>query len=91
MCSKSLKYTVIEDTINEIPSNKTYCTSKITGYSKTNFDNPIGEQITNANIIIVDIIKLTAPLVTTEIGRISLGKYTFLIIFPVSYNGKCCL
>ena len=35
---------------------------------------PKPENITNANIINVEIIKLTAPLVTTDIGKISLGK-----------------
>ena len=40
--------------------------------------------ITNPNIIIVDIKKFTPSLVTTEIGKISLGKYTFFILFPLS-------
>ncbi len=39
---------------------------------------------TKAKIIIVEIIKFTASLVTTDNGNISLGKYTFLIIFPFS-------
>ena len=43
---------------------------------------PIPPKITNARIIIVDIKKLTASLVTIEIGKISLGKYTFFTIFP---------
>ena len=49
---------------------------------------PISEKITKVSIIIVEIIKLTAPLVTTDIGNISLGKYTFLIIspFPIIVN-----
>ena len=32
----------------------------------------------------VDITKFTASLVTTDIGKISLGKYTFFSIFPFS-------
>ena len=35
-------------------------------------------------MIIVDITKFTASLVTTDIGNISLGKYTFFIILPFS-------
>ena len=35
------------------------------------------------SIITVDIRKFTAPLVTIDIGNISLGKYTFFIIFPL--------
>ena len=38
----------------------------------------------NPTINIVEITKLTASLVTTDIGNISLGKYTFFIIFPFS-------
>ena len=41
-------------------------------------------KITNAIMMMVDIIKFTASLVTTEIGNISLGKYTFFIILPFS-------
>ena len=37
---------------------------------------------TKANMIIVEITKLTAPLVTTDTGKISLGKYTFLMMSP---------
>lgn len=85
MCSKSLIYTVIADTINDIPNISTYCTSNITGYNNTYQVKPKPENIQNANIIIVDITKFIAPLVATEIGNISLGKYTFCIIFPVCY------
>ena len=45
---------------------------------------PTPYPITNAIIIIVDIIKFIASLVTTDIGNISLGKYTFFTIFPFS-------
>ena len=41
---------------------------------------------TNPSIISDAIKKLTASLVTTDIGIISLGKYTFFIIFPFSTN-----
>ena len=55
------------------------------------FVNPRPAPSTNAKIIIVDIKKLTAPLVTTDIGNISLGKYTFLIIspFPIMVKAAC--
>ena len=69
MCSKSLKYTVIADTIKLIPNNNTYCTNNINGYNSIYFDIPIPEKITNARIIIVEITKFTAPLVTTDIGK----------------------
>ena len=36
---------------------------------------------TKIRIITHDIRKLTSPLVTTEMGSISLGKYTFFIRF----------
>ena len=63
-----------------------YCIIKINGYNNKYHDNPIPDPNTNARIIIVEITKFTAPLVTTEIGRISLGKYTFFIIsaFPIT-------
>ena len=35
-------------------------------------------------MIMVDITKLTAALVTTEIGKISLGKYTFFTILALA-------
>ena len=88
MCSKSLKYTVIDDTINDIPNNNIYCINNINGYNNKYQESPTGENITNASIIIVEIIKLTAPLVTTDIGNISLGKYTFLIISPLPITVK---
>ena len=49
------------------------------------------ENLKKAIIIIVDIRKLTASLVTIDIGNISLGKYTFLIIspFPITVNADC--
>ena len=48
------------------------------------FDIPIPPIITNPKIISVEIRKLIVSAVTTEIGTISLGKYTFFIIFPFS-------
>ena len=48
--------------------------NQIKGYNKAYFVIPIPEISTNAKIIIVDITKFTAPLVTTDIGNISLGK-----------------
>ena len=45
---------------------------------------PNPPKTTNAIIIIVDIKKFTASLVTIEIGKISLGKYTFFSKFPFS-------
>lgn len=50
---------------------------------------PIPPKITNARIIIVDIKKLTASLVTIEIGKISLGKYTFFYNISIFYHGEC--
>lgn len=84
-------YTVIDDTINEIPIIKTYCTSKTTGYNNKYQVSPTPENKQKAIIITVDIIKLIAPLVATETGNISLGKYTFCIMFPVCNYCKCCL
>ena len=46
--------------------------------------SPIPYPNTKATIIIVEIIKLIASLVTTDKGKISLGKYTFFIMFPFS-------
>ena len=45
---------------------------------------PIPYPKTNARIIIVEIIKFIASLVTTDKGKISLGKNTFFIILPFS-------
>ena len=56
-----------------------------------NLDNPIPENITKPSIIVVDIRKFTASPVTTDIGIISLGKYTFFIIFPFSINVNAAL
>ena len=47
-------------------------------------DSPIPPKITKPNIIIVDIKKFTPSLATIEIGKISLGKYTFFIMFALS-------
>ena len=41
-------------------------------------------KIKKIKIIIQEIKKLTSPLVTIEIGKISLGKYTFFKIFPLA-------
>ena len=62
----------------------TNCIAKITKYHKMFQDNPIPPNITKPNIIIVAIKKFTPSLATTDIGRISLGKYTFLIMFALS-------
>ena len=50
------------------------------------FVKGIPPPITNARIIIVDITKFTASLVTTDIGNIALGKYTFFNKFPFSIS-----
>ena len=70
-----------------------YCINNINGYNKIYFVIPKPVPNTNAKIIIVDIKKLTAPLVTTDIGNISLGKYTFLIIspLPIIVNADCVI
>ena len=47
-------------------------------------DRPIPPNITKPKIIVVDIKKFTPSLATTDIGRISRGKYTFLIMLPLS-------
>lgn len=60
--------------MNEIPNINIYCTNNITGYNNIYQVNPKSENIHNINMIIVDIIKFIALLVTTEIGKISLGK-----------------
>jgi len=49
--------------------------------------NPLNN--TKASMITVEIKKFTASLVTIDIGKISLGKYTFFKMFPVFYHGKC--
>ena len=53
---------------------------------------PNPEKMRKNNIIIVDIKKFTVALVTTEIGNISLGKYTFCIILLlfINYFMLCC-
>ena len=53
--------------------------------------NPYIKQ--KATIISVEIKKLIIPLVTIDIGNISLGKYTFLIIspFPIIVNADCVI
>ena len=58
-----------------------HCISSITGYNSINFEKPIPDISTNANIIIVEIRKFIAPLITLDIGKISLGKYTFLLYY----------
>ena len=74
MCSKSLIYTVKADTIKEIPKINTYCTNKTTGYNNIYQVKPKSENKHSTNMITVDIMKFIALLVTTEIGKISLGK-----------------
>ena len=56
----------------------------MTKYHRILKDSPIPPNITNPKMIIVDIKKFTPSLVTIEIGNISLGKYTFFMIFPLS-------
>ena len=53
---------------------------------------PIPLAITNINTIIHDIKKFISALVATDIGNISLGKNTFLIIFsfPKIVVVPCC-
>ena len=72
------------DTINETPNDIMYCIANIKKYQKMFTDNPIPLATTNPIIIMVDIKKFTPSLVTIDIGKISLGKYTFFIIFPLS-------
>ncbi len=55
------------------------------------FDIPIPPNMTNPSIIIVDIRKFITSAVTTDIGIISLGKYTFFMIFPFSINVNAAL
>ena len=83
-CCKSLTYTHTLETIKDIANNNKYCAINISGYNRIYFVIPIPLKITNANIITVEIKKFTASLVTTEIGNISLGKYTFFNMFPFS-------
>ena len=59
-----------------------YCITAINGKKIICQDIPKPLNITNNKIITQEIIKFIRPLVTTEIGNISLGKYTFLIKFP---------
>ena len=72
--------------IMEIASTTKYWTIKTKGYNTIYFDIPSPPKITNPKMINVEIIKLIASLVTTEIGIISLGKYTFFRMFPFSTN-----
>ena len=57
-----------------------YCTIANTGNKIICHDNPTPPNKQNNIIMIDDIKKFTNPLVATDIGSISLGKYTFLII-----------
>ena len=83
--SASLIYTLIALVIKIIANDNTYCASITSGSSKIYQEKPIPLHSKNMKIIGRDIKKLTRPLVATDIGSISLGKYTFLIIpaFPV--------
>ena len=83
-CNKSLKYTVKLEKIKAIPIDTIYCIAKIRKYHNQFIFIPRPLTKTNITIIIVEIKKFIASLVTTDIGNISLGKYTFLIIFPLS-------
>ncbi len=51
-------------------------------------ENPIPENSIKNNIITVEIKKFIALLVFIEIGKISLGKYTFLTILPLLITVK---
>src|SRR5574344_2663229 len=62
------------------PNVNTYCITIITGNHKIFQLKPTPVNIINKNIIIHEIKKLTNPLVTIDMGNISLGKYTFLIM-----------
>src|SRR5574344_1042248 len=77
-------YTVIAETINATPIETITCNINIKKYHNIFIDNPTPPNITNANIIIVDIKKFTPSLATNDIGKISLGKYTFFITLPLS-------
>ena len=52
---------------------------------------PIPPKNTTPKIIIVEIKKFIVSAVTTDIGIISLGKYTFFIMFPFSIIVKADL
>ena len=60
------------------------CIASIKKYHNIFHDNPIPPKTTNPSIIIVAIKKFTPSLATSDIGRISRGKYTFFIILPLS-------
>jgi hypothetical protein len=62
------------------PSARKYSTKAINGKNIICQENPTLENNININIIMHEIKKLIKPEVATEIGNISLGKYTFLII-----------
>ena len=79
MYSTSLTYTLKALSKNIIAKETIYCIKAINGKNTKCHDIPQPENITKTKIIIHDIRKLIRPLVTIDIGNISLGKYTFLI------------
>ena len=68
--------------IKTIPIWKIVWTKIIKGKNKMYGLKPIPLNIKNKKIIKQEMIKFTKLLPTIEIGKISLGKYTFLIILP---------
>ena len=68
-----------------------YCINKTSGKNIIYFVSPKPYIKQNATIIMVEIRKLTIPLVTIEIGNISRGKYTFFTIlpFPIIVHADC--
>ncbi len=81
--SKSRIYTLIELTIKAIPCKSINWVSITKGKNNIYLENPIPVTIKKINIIKHDIKKLIKPDKFTEIGKISLGKYTFFIIPPL--------
>ncbi len=77
-------YISIELRIKASPSWNIYWIIAIIGNHNKYIDIPNPLLIQNNNIIIQEIKKLTRQLVTEDIGRIILGKYTFLIILALN-------
>ena len=89
--SASLIYTLIALVIKIIPNDKIYWHNITSGNNKIYQLKPRPLQIKKIKIIGIEIKKFTNPLVATEIGKISLGKYTFLMIpaFPNIVKVPC--
>ena len=81
--SKSLIKTVRADKTKQKANVIIHWTNNITGNHNTLAVIPIPEINNATKIIIQETKKFIAPLITIEIGKISLGKYTFFNIPPL--------